>query len=255
MKPFYKHSFLIIIISVLGAYSCKLKSLNNKTVILKQAEHPSIIAAVADSAQKDTYQDLLTPYRLKMDSQMNVIVGNITEELKKDKPNGGLNNLVCDAMLWKANLKISGDMCFQNYGGIRIPSVSKGPITLGKIYEIMPFDNELVALQVTGSIVDSLCQLSAQSGGWPMAGISYTLQNNKATNIQIKNKGALQYDANYTLIANDYIANGGDKCSFLKSIPQQSLNVLVRDALIKYIQHCSNTNTALIQEPFIRINK
>ena len=45
------------------------------------------------------------------------------------------------------------DFAVINYGGMRIPAIPKGPITRGKIFELMPFDNLLVVVRLDVSIL------------------------------------------------------------------------------------------------------
>jgi 2',3'-cyclic-nucleotide 2'-phosphodiesterase (5'-nucleotidase family) len=60
------------------------------------------------------------------------------------------------------------DVAITNNGGIRT-SFPEGNITLGNVYEVMPFDNELVVITLSGEtmkkVIDYLAQWKdAQSG-------------------------------------------------------------------------------------------
>ena len=73
---------------------------------------------------------------------MNTVIGFSTIGLTKKLPESGLGNLIADAMKEMAQKKYATkvDAAFVNYGGIR-SYIPKGEITIGKIFEIMPFDN------------------------------------------------------------------------------------------------------------------
>lgn len=43
-----------------------------------------------------------------------------------------------------------------NYGGIRVPSIPEGKVTYGDIYKALPFDNDLVVLEVSGATLQTL---------------------------------------------------------------------------------------------------
>ena len=65
-----------------------------------------------------------------------------------------------------------------------------------------------------------------------------SIKNGKAANVLIAGK-PLDLSATYTIANSDYVANGGDNSEMLKTIPQINRGVLLRDALIEYIQEFS----------------
>ncbi len=212
-------------------------------------------ANIMSTLTADTIDKLpmLQNYRAKMEQEMNVLVGYTDVELRKEKPNGTLGNMVADAM-WQAayntNPKVSAAVA--NYGGLRVPYISVGTITLGKIFELMPFDNNLCTMELSGVLIDTLFNHMARGGGWPISNCSFSIQQNKAVDITIKNT-PLKHDSIYVFALNDYMANGGDNCSFLKPLPHIQTGVLVRDAILEYVRDAKAKNKALTQEPFNRI--
>jgi 2',3'-cyclic-nucleotide 2'-phosphodiesterase (5'-nucleotidase family) len=199
--------------------------------------------------------DFLTPYRTAMQAQMDVVIGFNDTVLTKAKPDGNLGHMVADAMLAAARTKVpQTQLSVCNYGGIRVPSVGKGKISLGTVYEIMPFDNTVVVVTLNGVQLDSMCQNAARGGGLPVAGISFTIKNNAAQNITVQGQ-ALDYDTDYYVAVNDYMANGGDNMEYLKKLPRQDCNILLRDAIVNYVKQQQSANASLWQAPFKRISK
>jgi 2',3'-cyclic-nucleotide 2'-phosphodiesterase (5'-nucleotidase family) len=47
----------------------------------------------------------------------------------------------------------------------------------------------------------------------------------------------IQPDAIYHIATNDYVANGGDNCEFLKEVRRTNTAVLIRDLVTQYIRH------------------
>lgn len=180
---------------------------------------------------------MIQPYHDSVNRSMNLVVGVAAVDMEKAKPEGALGNFMVDAMLWAAKEKFGMpvDAAFTNYGGIRITQLPKGEVTRGKIFELMPFDNLLVLQQVKGSVLQQFLDLTAASGGWPMAGITMQIRDKKAVNVRI---GSQPLDPNktYTVANSDYVANGGDDAAMFKAIPQQNRGYLLRDALFDYIQ-------------------
>ena len=65
------------------------------------------------------------------------------------------------------------DAAFINYGGIR-SYLPKGDITIGRIFELMPFDNLIVLQEIKGDTLLSFLNFIAERNGWPISGISST---------------------------------------------------------------------------------
>lgn len=166
---------------------------------------------------------------------MNDVVAVAGITLDKNQPEGTLGNLLADAMLAKAKEKFNTnvDASFMNSGGIRLPSIAAGNITRGKIFELSPFDNLIVLLTVDGKTLQQFLDTAATKGGWPTAGCTYKLKHKRAVNIKIGGQ-PVKDNGQYTIALVDYLANGGDNCEMLKTLPQQNKGYLFRDAVIEY---------------------
>jgi 2',3'-cyclic-nucleotide 2'-phosphodiesterase (5'-nucleotidase family) len=121
-----------------------------------------------------------------------------------------------------------------NYGGIRLNQLPAGPVTRGKIFELMPFDNLLVLQKMNGSVLQQLLDLAASKGGWPVAGITMQVKDKKAVNVLIGGK-PLDPAQTYTVANSDFLGNGGDNAEMFRAIPQQNIGYLMRDAIFDYI--------------------
>jgi 2',3'-cyclic-nucleotide 2'-phosphodiesterase (5'-nucleotidase family) len=180
---------------------------------------------------------LLQPYRDSVNRSMNDIIGTVDATLEKKQPQGSLGDFMADALLFAAKNKfgVNADVATVNYGGVRLGQLTAGPVTRGKIFELMPFDNLLVLQELKGSVLQQFLDMTAERKGWPLAGVSMQIENNKAVNVRI---GGQPIDPNkmYTMVNSDYVANGGDNASMLKGIPQKNIGYLMRDALFDYIK-------------------
>jgi 2',3'-cyclic-nucleotide 2'-phosphodiesterase (5'-nucleotidase family) len=181
-------------------------------------------------------QKLLKPYNDSVWSSMNSIVATADVPLEKKAAGGSLGNFMADAYFTMAKEKFGFpvDIAFMNYGGIRLTQLAAGPVTRGKIFELMPFDNLLIVQRMKGSQLKQLLDHIASRGGWPVAGMTMQMVDKKAVNIVI---GGQPLDLNKTYITtnSDFVANGGDDCFMLRSIPQENIGYLMRDALFDYI--------------------
>jgi 2',3'-cyclic-nucleotide 2'-phosphodiesterase (5'-nucleotidase family) len=221
-----------IILNVTWLLSCT----GNKTLVQHQTGGIKIIA---DSLQLyDTATaNFIMPYKNQLDVKMNEVIGVAEKTLYKSLPDGALGNMMADACM-DAATKASGgqvDFCVLNIGGVRIPSIQQGNITLGKAYELMPFDNEIVVVELNGSQCNELFKWIVRWKGAPVAGIQMTLTDTSATDILIQGK---QFDETqtYWVATSDYIANGGDKATMFAGGKLISTNIKLRDAIIDYIK-------------------
>lgn len=182
--------------------------------------------------------EVIAPYKEEMAKEMNSVIGEMAKMLTKAQPESTLGNWVADLVHEKCEdyTKQKIDFAVLNYGGLRITSIPKGPVTKGKIFELMPFDNVLVVLEIKGSELPELFNHIAANGGWPVSKqIEMTGHRNKAVDLRINGR-KVDNDRVYTFATNDYIANGGDKCTFLKDKKQIATGVLFRDAILQYVQ-------------------
>lgn len=182
---------------------------------------------------------LITPYKMKLDSLMSEVICYNEQDLNKQLPEGSLGNFVCDELMEYAarNYNKPVDFCIYNYGGLRVGSIAKGNISVGKIFELAPFDNYLVVVELGGADCKKLFDLVAENNGTPCSKeLRLSINNNKIVNAAVNNV-AFDENKTYTIITNDYVANGGDKTEPMKNAKAfTNLNILVRDALINNLR-------------------
>jgi 2',3'-cyclic-nucleotide 2'-phosphodiesterase (5'-nucleotidase family) len=222
-------TYIICVVAALFSSSCNQSFFPSSTV--------SQLYNVVDSLPQDTEAlNLIAPYRDSLLQSMNKIIGEASVDMPKGKPESLLGNFFCDALLQQSKLYFNhpAEICIMNYGGLRLPAIGAGKITVGKIYELMPFDNFLVIVKVKGDILQQLLNQIAKDGGWPLSGISMKIINGAATDVLVQNE-QLQSDKTYSLLISDYMAEGGDKLEMLKNISYENSGVFVRDALIGFI--------------------
>jgi 2',3'-cyclic-nucleotide 2'-phosphodiesterase (5'-nucleotidase family) len=218
---------------------------------LQVLETPVSFTVVEGSVPDDTAVDsLVASFRSRMAEEIQQVIGETTGMLSKAVPEGTLGNFATDAMLWAANQgsREPVDMALTNNGGLRVP-IAPGPITVGKIYELMPFENMLSILVLSGSQVQNLCDQLAEARGEPIAGFTFRIvqegDRRVARDIEI---GGIPLDParRYRLVTNDYLANGGDSLSQLHDpLSREDLPILLRDAFIGYVRQMGTIRPAL----------
>lgn len=227
----FKVSLIVLASSLI--YSCSVS--NYKLVKANRSEYQMDQHAGVDSTIIKTY----LPYKAKLDEEMNQVLGHSEVLMSKidTVPENLLRNFFADACLAEA-IKINPEIDFgmpSTKGGIRV-DVPKGPIRLTNIFELMPFENELIAYQLKGSDVQNLLNFIAATGGQPIAGLTMKISGGKPVAVFIKGK-AFDVNRSYWVLTSDYIAGGGDGVeSFKNPLDKKILNLRVRDALINYVK-------------------
>jgi len=184
---------------------------------------------------------IIKPFKEQMDSKMNEALAYSSVAMNRNQPEGLLNDFVADLILKKSNelYKPSDnkkiDFCILNYGGLR-SSLSKGKITLKKVYELMPFENALVVITLSGEKTKQMFNYIAKAGGEPISGFSMGIKDTIADNILVNGK-SFDVTRNYKIVTSDYLANGGDKMNFFKKpIGREDIGIKIRDAIIIYLK-------------------
>lgn len=112
------------------------------------------------------------------------------------------------------------DIALQNGGGLRSELLA-GPVTKGRLYEILPFDNTLYTMELTGAEIWQILEygLGANKvGTLQFSGVlvDYGLAEQKITQIRTLHGAPLEKDRLYKVAVNDFLASGGDGFSLLK---------------------------------------
>lgn len=195
------------------------------------------------------YKSIL-PYKEVLDSQMDLVLAYSDQVMEKGQPEGLLGNFVADVCLVQANKKYKStdghpiDFCFLNNGGLRA-SLPKGNLTKRKIFELMPFENELIVLTLEGTVVRQLADFISAKGGMPVAGTRITIRGKMASQMLI---GASKLDTTrtYKVVTSDYLAYGGDNMSFLSDTKlREPIGLKLRDAIIQYLDEKKEMNETI----------
>lgn len=241
---------IVLVLTVLSWWSCKTTS------------YVADIDTSYDRIGKWTDEDqditaLIKPYKVQLDQQMNEVIGHADIDMVKGKPNSTLGSWFVDILQEEAERIYGVDVAFaaQNYGGIRVQSVAAGDISVGTIYEVMPFDNKLVVLKAGGAEMKKLLDMIASHGGWPVSDhLRMTIDGDKAKDIYIDGE-AFDTQKTYYIALPDYIANGGDKADFLISLPRMDKDLMLRDIVIDHLKKLNSTGTPMTISSSERITK
>jgi len=191
-------------------------------------------------------QALVNSLKTKMVDETQKIIGTANQTLTKGKPQSLLTNFTADAMLESASgLWGAVDFAVMNVGGIR-NTLNQGEISVGEMYEIYPFNNRLVLLELQGKFVKEFFDFVAETGGVGLSkNLEVVIQDKAVESLKI---GGQTVDDNkiYRVATIDYLAEGNDgMTAFTKAVKVTDSNRLLRDILIEYVKKLTAANKAV----------
>ena len=206
-------------------------------------------------------EEIITPYRIQLDSIMDEVIGHAVHELNASREyESTLGTFVTKLLLDQsiAAYDTHVDVALMNHkGGLRAP-INKGDITLGDVFQVMPFENEMVLIDLTGDQLLEVIDKVANGGRsmiWP---INYHATPEGPKEITL-NGEAIKSDGKYVLTVSDYMANGGSGFDMLTDLPRQDIEAVhLRDMIISEIRELTAAgkrvqqdimNTITIQTP------
>lgn len=190
---------------------------------------------VNDSSKPSVAMDsLVAPYRREMLKEFGLVIGETTTDLVTGRPNSTLGFWLCDELINYAKdsvaFKQEPVVAFINIGGLRA-DLPKGPITVGDIYKVMPFDNRMVFLKLSLDKIPEMEAYLKEKGGEPIGG--FKLEKGK-----LVFPDNLAKEKNYFwVVTSDFLANGGDNMFFFQNPLQRfDTNILFRDFIIEAVK-------------------
>ncbi|MFT3922985.1 MAG: bifunctional metallophosphatase/5'-nucleotidase [Myxococcales bacterium] len=172
---------------------------------------------------------------------VNRVVGQASVAITRTQSPAGesaLGNLIADSQRAEAG----ADIALMNPGGIRA-DLDAGPITWGELFTIQPFGNTLVSMDLTGAQVLRVLeqQWTATSTRFlQISGLSYVWNPSKPIGSRVVSAqvggAAIDPTRTYRVVANNFIAGGGDGFTVLTEGTNVIGGAVDLDALIAYVE-------------------
>lgn len=225
-----KYIFPLFFVFVL--FSC-----GKKTVVKEITCEQIKINAALDSLADPELEGIVNFYKVQIDSVMNRQIGFAAQTLTAGKPQSLLANFTAD-ILRVAGAEFIGkpvQLGLINNGGLRAP-INQGPITVGDIFKVFPFENELVVLELEGNEVKELFKRLAAIGGEGLSGCELVIKKNQVETLLIDGK-PIDDEASYWLATIDYLADGNSGMSVLEDAEERvNTGILLRDVMLDYVE-------------------
>lgn len=227
---------------LLGGVTLLLTACGTHYEVAKVSRSRILIDSRYDGRNDAAVLQMIKPYTNEVSAQMSPVVGKAARYLKAGRPEGQLNNLLGDMLMWAAGeFGEKPDFAVYNVGGIRA-SLAKGDITVGNVIDVAPFDNKICFLTMTGADVKLLFSQIAMRGG---EGVSKEVklvigQNGGVKSLLINGK-TVEDTQSYRVATIDYLADGNDEMTAFKKGTNRVLPSAEKDnarnIIIRYFKH------------------
>jgi 5'-nucleotidase/UDP-sugar diphosphatase len=178
---------------------------------------------------------LVKGFAAKIGTELDKPVCELTGDLRR--VDGGLDsplgNVVADAMLRAVD---GADIAIQNSFGIRA-DLYAGKVVVRDIYRVLPFDNTLTVVEVSGEVVEKIVMESLRDGrarlqfGGLTANITLG-DSGEVASVSVGVGGrSLDKSRTYRVVTNNYLTSGGGGGERLSNIPVVDTGRSLRDVL------------------------
>lgn len=245
-----KNKFLLIGIALVSLTACKTTSLQ-----VAHVQTQKNISINNELKNDEEFVKVIEPYKQKLDKEMNQKISHTNTDLTKQGDNSNLGNLLADytydgADEWaKGNLKKNIDAALINIGGIRT-TIGQGDILLKSVFEVMPFENEVIIVKMKGTDLQGLFDYYATTQvNNPVSHLYIETHNGQLSKALINGK-AVNPDQDYYIATSDYLALGGDNMKFFSKGELISTGIKLRDLFINYFKK----NPEVVPNTDVRLN-
>jgi 2',3'-cyclic-nucleotide 2'-phosphodiesterase (5'-nucleotidase family) len=204
--------------------------------------------AIDDSVDSDSaVEAVIAPYSAKV-RELEKPIGKLAADLKRGGMGGGsLGNFVADALRARAEVKLGKPvlLAVMNSSGLRKSQIPAGDISTSDIFELLPFENALVTLELTGEqlrrFLDvTVARRNAQSGARIVYRSNPEKKQSEIVSVKLGGRSEerdIDPQATYTIVTIDYLVKrGGDYAVLQEGKNVRPLGLTMRDAVLDYVK-------------------
>ena len=238
---------ILFTILLAGFFSCKKEEIQLHQIRAKQ------IVLDSTTTENKTITDFIKPFKTHLNNELDATLSNTPSDLtKKDGIlESSMGNLMADICyiqgnpIFKNRTKLEVDFVLLNHGGIR-SAIPKGNITARNAFEVMPFENEMVVVELTGKKVEELLYyLAINKKAHPISNMTLEIKDSQYYNVIINNE-KFDNTKNYFILTSDYLQQGGDRMNFFSDpVKIYKTDYKIRNALIDYFKKTKNITPIL----------
>ena len=210
-----------------------------------RASESAIDASIPDDP---AVESVIAPYSAKV-RELNAPIGKLVGGLKRGGMGGGsLGNFVADALRNRAEVVLGKPVLLAvvNSSGLRKSQIPEGDISTSDIYELLPFENALVTLDLNGEQLRRFLDVTverrnAQAGARILYRTNKELKKSEIVSVKLLGAGGAETEidpkATYTIVTIDYLVKrGGDYSVLQEGKNLKPLTLTMRDAVLDYVK-------------------
>lgn len=228
-----KTRYLISGLALLSIISCKTP-LN-----IAKVQPEKNISISKDLPEDQIFKSIIEPYKMELEGKMNTKISHTSVDLTKQGDDSNLGNLLADYTFegaddWAKKNGIPGgvDGAVINIGGIRT-TIAAGDIMTRQIYEVMPFENEVMIMKMKGTDMQGLFDYYLKTlKNNPVSHIVIETDKDKIVN-QLINGKPIDPAKTYYIATSDYLALGGDNMDYFKKGEMIATGIKLRDLFLE----------------------
>lgn len=212
-----------------------LERVGDRTVATRR----EVRVAWADEVDADTMvARLVEDWQREVRPLTERVVATLARPLDREGREWPLGNLIADAIRSETGAHAS----LVNNGSVRRP-LPAGPVSWGMLYELQPFQNQLVTVEVTGAQLRAALEHAvsrgrpdAHVGGMTVRWDSAAPAGSRIREIRLTDGRVVGPTDRVTLGASEFVATGGDGYVMLREAPLSRTELVDLDAVIRYLQ-------------------
>jgi 2',3'-cyclic-nucleotide 2'-phosphodiesterase (5'-nucleotidase family) len=202
------------------------------------------IKVTADIVPDPAIAKIVSTYNARLGEQFKEVIGRCDTFLDGERGHirhqeTNLGNFITDIMRAYTGAQIA----MLNAGALRA-SIKEGPVTVEDVFKAMPYDNELVRVELTGSDIQQALKrsvrgaLEEEDGGFlHVSGITFDVCGRMVKNIRVgSERSPLEPAAIYSVVVPDFLASGGDDHIVFKDKPQIRTGSPLRELIVDTIR-------------------
>jgi len=187
---------------------------------------------------------IVAAYEKRLGRQFKTVIGRSAVYLDGEREHvryreTPLGNFIADIMRAHTGTQVA----LINSGGLRA-SIRKGPVTVADVFKAMPYANELVVVELSGTELLQVLTRAAEGargdedGGFlQVSGIAFEIRGHQVQNVSIgKEKQALDPARKYTVAVPDFLASGGDDHTVFKGKPSIKTGLPLRELIVDTVK-------------------
>jgi 5'-nucleotidase len=200
---------------------------------------PEVRAVISDSVTPDPAVAAIVANALaKVESRIAEVVTTTDVAWPRTGDQYALGHLIADAQRAAGR----GDISVMNNGGIRV-DLRAGPVRWGDLFEVQPFANRLMAVNVTGASLRRYLEglVVGSSPRWHISGATIDYDpaapaRQRIRRVVLADGAPLDDRRRYRVVLSDFLAGGGEGVSLASDAPLEDLGVTDLEAIIAWLR-------------------